>query len=114
MLGIKKRISRWLINVQRKARKRSLEQAIAKAKKITLETDKKVLIYFVGGEYHCMTKQEVKKRWKNKQFIGYTIQEIEKFAELKIESYDKHTSTEVKGTTAGKKVISTRSKEFAG
>lgn len=91
---IKKLIYRWLFSLQRKARQKSLKEAIAKAKKITLETDKKVLIYFIQGEYRVMTKQEMKARWKNKQFIGYTAQEVEKFAELKIQSYDKQRNKE--------------------
>jgi hypothetical protein len=103
---VMRRWYRWIYNMQRKARKRSLEEAIAKAKKITLETDKKVLIYFVQGEYQVMTKQEIKARWKDKQFIGYTVQQLEKFAELKIESYDKRKTTKAQGTTPGKKVVS--------
>lgn len=108
---IKKLLFHWLGRMQRKARKRSLVQAIAKAKQITLDTDKKVLIYFVQGEYMVMTKQEMKARWKDKQFIGYTVQELEKHASLKIESHDKRKNsiTETKGTTPGKKAISANS-----
>lgn len=100
---LKKLIRRWLFNIQRKARQKSLREAIAKAKKITLETDKKVLIYFIQGEYMVMTKQEMKTRWKSKQFIGYTIQEVEKFAELKIQSYDKQRNN--KETKQQQKVV---------
>lgn len=94
---LKKLLFRFLFGVQRRARRKSLKQAIAKAKKITLETNKKVLIYFARGEYMAMTKQEMKARWKDKQFIGYTVQEVEKFAELKIESYDRQSTKTVNG-----------------
>lgn len=79
-------ILRWLFNIQRRARKRSMIRAIDEAKRITLETDKKVLIYFVNGEYQCITKQELKNKWKDREFIGWTIQELERQCEIKIES----------------------------
>lgn len=86
MKALRKIIAKFIFNVQRRARKKSMKRAIDEAKKITLETDKKVLIYFIEGEYRCMTKQELKRRWKDRQFIGWTIQELEKQCEIKIES----------------------------
>lgn len=85
--AIKKRWIRMLMGIQRDARKKSCARAVAEAKKINAETDKKVLIYFVKGEYHALTKQEMKAKWKDKQFIGYTVQELENAAEIKVESY---------------------------
>lgn len=86
---MKKLITRFIFNIQRKARKKSLLEAVDRAKKITTETGKKVLIYFVRGEYVVMTKQEMKQKWKDKYFVGYTIQQVESFAELKITSMNK-------------------------
>lgn len=82
----------FLLRVQRNARKKSLKRALDKAKVITLETDKKVLIYLVNGEYIVMTKQEMKQKWKDKYFIGYTVQEIENMAITKTEKFNDHAA----------------------
>lgn len=86
---------RWmafLLRVQRRARKRSLKKALDEAKVITLETGKKVLIYLVNGEYIVMTKQQMKQKWKDKHFIGYTVQEIENMATTKTEKFNYHAT----------------------
>lgn len=92
---------RFLIGIQRKARRKSLREAIEKAKAITAETGKKVLIYFIAGEYWAVTKQELKSMWREGKFPNLTLQQLEKLSEVKIESYERKT----KGTTPGEKVI---------
>lgn len=95
---IKKLFIRFLINVQRKARRKSLKRAIARAKEITLETNKKVLIYFIGGEYVAITKQSLRSKWKQKELPPHmTLQEAEQAAEVKIESYDKRKKVDAAG-----------------
>lgn len=86
-INVKKILFKWLFNIQRRARLRSMKRAVEEAKRITADTDKKVLIYFVNGEYQCITKQELKRKWKDRFFIGWTIQELENQCELKIQSY---------------------------
>lgn len=92
---IRRRIKKWwlkyLFNVQRRARKRSHRAAIKQAQKITAETGKKVLIFFVGGEYKCVTKQQLRKARQ---------QYLEKYAETKIESYATRKQTEARASQA--------------
>lgn len=73
----------------RNARKKSLRQAMAKATAITETTGRKVLIYFVKGQYEVITKQSIRHKWHNarkwdgsKRYKGYTVAEMEAMSEL--------------------------------
>lgn len=87
-----------LSDIQRSARRRSLNLAIKEARRITDTTDKKVLIYLIKGEYVVLTKQELKRRWKDREFVGYTIQELEKHSTMKTEK--KLTAEQIKALQA--------------
>ena len=73
-----------MIKIKQRARDRSLRDALKEAHKINKETDRKVLIYLVKGEFQALTKQEMKALWHRGFFKPWTIQQIESMAYLDV------------------------------
>lgn len=77
-------IRKTLIRIQRRARDKSLLAAIHKAYDINQETNKKVLVYLIKGQFECLTKQQVKALWKQGEFHPYSLREVEDMAYLDV------------------------------
>ncbi len=90
---IKKKIFRIAVRLARWARKRSLREALKKADKITKETGKTCLIYFIAGQYEAYTKQDVKKVKHLGNFKELSMQQLLKKAELTTYKHITHKKT---------------------
>lgn len=73
---IRKMIFRFLVRLMRWARNKSLKAAVEKANRITLETGKTCLIYFIHGQYEVYAKQDVKRVKKDGDFKELSMQEL--------------------------------------
>lgn len=86
---MRKLFMRFLVRIVRRARNKSLREALAKANKITGDTGKTCLIYFICGQYEVYTKQDVKKVKHLGHFKELSMQQLLRKAELMTMKYGK-------------------------
>jgi hypothetical protein len=81
---IRKIIFRFLVRIQRWARKKDFRAALQIAQQRTNETGRTCLIFFIDGEYQVHDKRTLTRlRNRGKAFRGMSNEEIEKMADVK-------------------------------